>query len=83
MPQSRAEAIDALVNLGGTALPQGDFAAVRAFTAECLALAREAGDKRAMEVSLQSLGLALCLGGDPEAARAPLEESLTIAEEAR
>ena len=74
-----------LSSAGGLAWAQGDYAAARAWLEESIAIDREIGaaGKSVLARSLMLLGFVNVNQGQPEAARALHNESLTLSREAR
>lgn len=79
----RAEAANALRNVGRARLALGDPAGAIQSLEEALALDREAADPRKILVDLSELGKASLARGDREAARAYYRRALTVARAAR
>ena len=76
-----ADRARALTGLGVFAYFQGDLPDAGVRCTQSLALAREAGDRWSVAVSLSVLGIPVYLGGDYDRARELLEESLALAGE--
>jgi predicted ATPase len=75
-----AERASALFDVGQLSCFSGQFGEAKRYMHESLAIARELGDARAVEVALQMLGMASVGEGDAAGAVAHIEEAVAIAE---
>ena len=72
---------EALFDAGQLGSWMGRYAEAQGYLEECLAIAREIGDKQRIEGALQPLGLAYHGQGNPDKARVHFEEAIALARE--
>ncbi len=81
VPERGRQRARTLYDAGQMGYFMGLFAEARAQLEECVAIAREIGDKVLIGLALQPLGLACAGAGDRAAARPYLEEAIALARE--